>query len=130
MADTLAVKNEYGNITVAKSVLAQIVSEVIEETKGVNLASLKRMLTSGKSNMEVSFGDDGAPEIKAYVIVDFGTSISSVTYEMINEMKNRISTVIDRAPSSISVTVVGTQTKRSIIKRHIEVRRSYDNTDR
>ena len=103
MADNLAVKNEYGSITVTKSVLAQIVTEVIEETKGVNLASLKRMLKSGRSNMEVSFGDDGAPEIKAYVIVDFGTSIS--------------------------VTVVGTQTRRSIIKRHIEVKRSYDNTD-
>jgi uncharacterized alkaline shock family protein YloU len=130
MADTLAVQNEYGSITITKSILAQIVSEVIGETSGVRLAGYKRMLTGGRSNMEVSFDDDGIPEIKAYVVVKFGASISGVTYEMINEMKNRINAVIDRPPSSISITVVGTETKKSVIKRNIEVKRSYDITDR
>lgn len=129
MADTLTLNNEYGSVTVTKNVLAQIVSEIVEETGGVRLASLKRMLTGGRSNMEINFEDDGSPDIKVYVIVSFGTSISSVTYEMINEMKNRINAVIDRPPSSISITVVGTQTKKTVIKRNIEVKRSYDNTD-
>lgn len=128
MADVLTSKNEYGNITVTKSVLNQIVSEIISETEGVELAA-RRRIYAVKNGMEIAFDGDGVPEIKAYVIVNLGTSISEVTYYLINEIKNRINRVLETVPSSISISIVGTRTSRSVAKRNIEVKRDYDITD-
>ena len=129
MADSFVVENEYGKIVVTKSIITRIVSEVVDEAGGVRLASFKEMLSRVKSNIEVNFGDDGAPDIDVYVVIRFGTSISNSTYSIINEVKNRIMKVIEIAPGAVNIHVVGTQTKRGIAKRKIEVRRSYGGSE-
>ena len=126
MADSCVVTNEYGKVVIGKPVILQIVSEVVEETVGVRLASFKEMLKKRKSSIDVSFDSDGQPEINVFVVVDFGTSISNATYNIINEVKNRTMTVLDRPPSGVNVTVVATQTKKNKAKRNIKIRRSYD----
>lgn len=129
MADILTHQNEYGSIQVTRSVMVQMVSEIISETDGVQLAAVKRKFPAGKTSMEISLDEDAAPEIKVYVIVDFGTSISAVTYSLINEIKNRMNKVLETVPSSISITIVGTKTNHGVAKRDIEVKRDYDITD-
>lgn len=126
MADNCIETNEYGMIVIGKPVIIQIVSEVVEETGGVRLASFKEMLKKRKNSIDISFDSDGQPEINVFVVVDFGYSISNITYNIINEVKNRVMIVMDRPPSSVNVTVVATQTKRNKAKRNLKFRRSYD----
>ena len=126
MSDSFVVDNEIGKIVLTKNIVVQIVSEVIEETDGVRLAGFKEMLSRVKNNIAVDFNEDGAPDIDVYVVIKFGTSISNSTYAIINEVKNRILNVMETAPAAVNIHVVGTQTKRGIAKRKIDVGRRYD----
>ncbi|MBQ9180152.1 MAG: Asp23/Gls24 family envelope stress response protein [Firmicutes bacterium] len=126
MSDSFVVDNEIGKIVLTKNIVVQIVSEVIEETDGVRLAGFKEMLSRVKNNIAVDFNADGAPDIDVYVVIKFGTSISNSTYAIINEVKNRILNVMETAPAAVNIHIVGTQTKKGIAKRNIEVRRRYD----
>ena len=129
MSDSLVIENEYGKITIAKSVISQTAADVIKETEGVALSGSRKRI-AGRSGIDVDFDSDGIPEIRAYVIVDLGTSISNATYSIINEIKNRVTMLLERSPSSITVIVAGTRTSKTVIRRKIEVRREYDSTDR
>lgn len=129
MSDSLVVENEYGKITIAKSVISQTAADVIRETEGVALSGSRKRI-AGRSGIDVVFDSDGIPEVRAYVIVDLGTSISNATYSIINEIKNRITMLLERSPSSITVIVAGTKTTKTVVRRNIEVRREYDSTDR
>ena len=129
MADNIIINNELGKVTVTKSVIEQIITDVVEETDGVYPANLKRAVGVRRPNMEIDLDDDGNVEIKVYVNVNLGTSISKSTYSLINEIKNRVTTVTEKTPLSISVTVAGTQTLHNLVKRNIEVKRTYDIND-
>ena len=98
MADNIIINNELGKVTVTKSVIEQIITDVVEETDGVYPANLKRAVGVRRPNMEIDLDDDGNAEIKVYVNV-------------------------------ISVTVAGTQTLHNLVKRNIEVKRTYDIND-
>jgi uncharacterized alkaline shock family protein YloU len=126
MADSIIIKNEYGKITVTKSVVAQIITDVVDATGGVSLANFKRLFGVRKPNIEIDFDDDGNAQIKVYIVINLGTSISNSTYALINEIKNRITLVTEKTPLSISIKVVGTQTKHRVAKRDIEAKREYD----
>lgn len=119
MADSYIIENEYGSITIGKSLIMRIVANVVDQTRGVRLATLKEILPKGTQNIEVSFDENGAATIKFFVAVKFGTSISNVTYTMINEVKSRVyrATLVD--PESVTVTVAGTETSRKTKRRHL-----------
>lgn len=119
MADHYIIKNEYGKIAIEKSVIVRIVNNVIKEMNGVRLASLKEVLPKGTQNIDVSFDEDGACEIKLLVIVPFGKSISNETYTLINEIKTRVQNTTLVSPSSVTVKVVGTETKTTIKRRNL-----------
>ena len=116
MSDSLVVENEYGKITIAKSVISQTAADVIRETEGVALSGSRKRI-AGRSGIDVVFDSDGIPEVRAYVIVDLGTSISNATYSIINEIKNRVTMLLERSPSSITVIVAGTRTSKTVIRR-------------
>ena len=82
-------------------------------------------MAHGKSNIEVSFKEDDECNIKVFVVVDFGTSISGVTYNIISEIKNRMDMILERIKINITVTIVGIKSKQTA-KRNIEVSRFYD----
>ena len=69
MADNYIIHNEYGSIMINRSVIVRIVSDVVDETKGVRLASLKEILPKVTLNIEVSFDENGAAQIHVYVAV-------------------------------------------------------------
>ena len=44
MADSYIIENEYGSITIGKSLIMRIVADVVDQTRGVRLATLKEIL--------------------------------------------------------------------------------------
>ena len=119
MADNYIIHNEYGSIMINRSVIVRIVSDVVDETKGVRLASLKEILPKVTQNIDVSFDENGAAQIHFYVAVKFGTSISNATYKMINEVKARVYSLTLVDPASVTVTVAGTEMNKRTKRRHL-----------
>lgn len=119
MADNYIIKNENGSIIINKSVIVRIVTDVVDQTRGVRLATLREIIPKGTQNIDVSFDENGAAAISFFVAVKFGTSISNATYTLINEVKARVyrSTLVD--PSEVTVTVAGTETSTKTKRRHL-----------
>ena len=126
MAENYSFESEYGIINITKTSLTQLIKDVLNDlNQGVRLASKKEVKSHGKSNIEVSFKEDDECNIKVFVVVDFGTSISGVTYNIISEIKNRMDMILERIKINITVTIVGIKSKQTA-KRNIEVSRFYD----
>lgn len=126
MAENYSFESEYGIINITKASLTQLIKDVLNDlNQGVRLASKKEVKSYGKSNIEVSFKEDDECNIKVFVVVDFGTSISGVTYNIISEIKNRMDMILERIKINITVTIVGIKSKQTA-KRNIEVSRFYD----
>jgi len=135
MAENSNITTEYGNILITKNVIGKIVLDVVAEYRGKVLISNHKGKFTGIvgrlsgvdeiSNMEILFDKDGVPDIKIYVIIRFGTSITKVTHSLIEKIQKKIYTLIERDPASISVVVAGTISK-NIAKRNIEIMKRYD----
>ncbi len=126
MADSYQVKTEYGKITIGKSVIVRIVKKIVDETGGVRLAMFKEFIPRGVQNIDVSFGEDGRSEIRVFVVVRFGTSLSVVTYHLINEIRTRVITAIGVTPARVAIVVCGTEAGVRTIKRNLLYERRYD----
>lgn len=128
MTDKYVFKSEYGSVTVNRSTLTHVVEDVLNDLNlGVKLASKKDIKPYGRNrnNIEIIFGEDMECSINLFVIINFGTSISKVTYNLISEIKNRMDMIFDDIKIHINIKIVGIKSK-NIAKRNIEVSRSYD----
>lgn len=126
----ITVDTELGTITVAKSVIKDIILEVIDSFEGkVLLSNSKGKLPKfayrigtleDSDHMEVELTEDGL-EIRVFVVLRFGTSIKYTTNKIIGDLHSLIKERTGMRIANASVVVTGMLSKK-IAPRHIEVR--------
>lgn len=134
MPENYREETNLGEIVIPRSLIADI---VVDEIRPFND---KIFLTNNKgkipnvvtrtfsavtpSNIQVNI-EERTIDVKFYIVIKFGVSISKTVNELIENIKNRIKANIGVAPKSVSVIVTGTMSK-NIAKRNIEVKKNYD----
>ena len=132
--DVYTVSTYLGNIQITKNAIAKLVMDAVKEFDGKVLLSNHRgrimpfvqKLGSmdGYPHMDIAFKEEGL-DVKIYVVIRFGTSITRVTNRLIEDIHKSILQVTGVAPDSIAVVVAGTISK-NLKRRNIEVKRQYD----
>lgn len=120
-----------GTISVTKSLIGRIVAEAVSQFDGKVLVSnhkgkLPKQLPKKNSgeevnSMELSFGENGL-DLRVFIVIRFGTSITMVTNRLIDTIQEKIKEVMGQEPNSVAVVVTGMISK-NIARRHIEVSR-------
>lgn len=128
-------KNEYGNITISDSVIANIIIEeiakyngrvLITNSKGKSVSRLyKTMGGSPATNIETVIDENGLLSIKFYIVLKFGMSIKHSTEYIIDDIAKEIELATGKLPKKITVVVSGVLSKR-LARRNIEVERVYE----
>lgn len=123
------IKTDFGEITVTKSAIAEVVLRAIEEyehkvfltnSKGRPLGLASRIgIVNETDYVEVS-GEDANVKIKIYVMLRFGTSITEMTELLIENIRSEMVAIIGAEPRLVTVVVTGMISKH-IAKRHIKV---------
>ncbi len=125
-------ETEYGTISITKAVIGKIITEAVDRLSGkVYICNQKGKIINNlfsrlgyfddASNIEINYGPMGL-DIRLYIVVRFGTSITKVTNQLIDEIETNIREFTSIELNSVSVVVAGTLS-RQIKKRHIEVKR-------
>ena len=124
-------KSEHGDIRVSKAVVGRLILSEIAKYKGkVILTNSKGKLLnrfqqlSGADeidNMEINMGEGGL-EIRVFVLVRFGTSISRTTNELISGITESVRRVLGIEPAGVSVVVSGVSLGRDKPKKDIEIK--------
>ena len=127
----ITVETDLGTITVAKSVIGNIIKSVIDSFDGkVIISNSKGKITNQLpklgpkeeySDVEIELTEEGLLNINIYVILKFGTSIKATTERMIMDIRALIKETIAMDVNEIDVTVTGMMSKH-IAPRHIEVK--------
>lgn len=85
------------------------------------MASKMNLYDESAAGVEVTKLDDGYM-MKVYVVIKFGTSIKTVTSEIIDSIYENAEIILGRKPERVTVVVTGVVSK-NIAKRHIEISR-------
>jgi len=128
----ITVNTELGTITVAKSVIGNIIKDVIDSFEGkVIISNSKGKITNHLAyklgtkdeynDIDIILTEEGLLNIDIYIVLKFGTSIKSVTEKMISDIRESIKTAVAMEVNEITVTVTGMMSKH-IAPRHIEVK--------
>ena len=127
----ITVETEFGTITITKSVIGKIITDVIDEFEGKVIISNHKGKVPGLvskiggmdeiSNMEINLTEQGL-DIRIFVVLRFGTSITRVTSQLVDEIHRRVREMTAMEPNSVAVVVTGMISKH-IAPRHIEVTR-------
>lgn len=122
-------KTDLGEISIAKQVIGKIVVDAVDAFDGkVMISNHKGKISKvaariggsdETSQMEITFGEQGI-DVRLFIVIRFGTSITMVTNQLIDEIHNNISLMMGKEPNSVSVVVAGMISK-NVAKRHIEV---------
>lgn len=129
--ELITVETELGTIKVAKSVIGNIVKDVIDSFDGkVIVSNSKGKFTNQLpklgpkdeySDIVIELTEEGLLNITIYVILKFGTSIKATTEKIITDIRALIKETIAMDVNEIDVTVTGMMSKH-IAPRHIEVK--------
>ena len=129
--ELITVETELGTIKVAKSVIGNIVKDVIDSFDGkVIVSNSKGKITNQLpklgpkdeySDIVIELTEEGLLNINIYVILKFGTSIKATTEKIITDIRALIKETIAMDVNEIDVTVTGMMSKH-IAPRHIEVK--------
>lgn len=132
--EVYTVTTSLGSIQITKNALAKLIVDAVNEFDGRVLLSThkgkiapfvqRRSSTDANPHMEITF-DEEAINIRIYVVIRFGTSITRVTNRLIEQIHESITKVTGKAPDSVAIVVAGTISK-NIKRRNIEVKRQYD----
>ena len=127
----ITVETELGTIKVAKSVIGNIIKDVIDSFDGkVIVSNSKGKITNQLpklgpkeeySDIAIEHTEEGLLNISIYIILKFGTSIKYTTEKIIADIRTSIKETIAMDVNEITVTVTGMMSKH-IAPRHIEVR--------
>ena len=127
----ITVETEFGTITITKSVIGKIITDVIDEFEGKVIISNHKGKVPGLvsklggmdeiSTMEINLTEQGL-DIRIFVVLRFGTSITRVTNQLVDEIHRRVREMTAMEPNSVAVVVTGMISKH-IAPRHIEVTR-------
>jgi len=121
-------KTDSGKIKYDEIIIGNIARRVIADTEGRALASdaKGRLIKGGpgpgsNDNLIVdALFHDGALNVKMYIIIRFGSSISKVTDDIDRSFRAAVPTVTGAAVGDLSIFVKGLLSK-NISKRNIEV---------
>lgn len=117
---------EIGSITLSKNVIGNIITDAISEMNGKLVLCNSKGRTGMYEIKNMTFveisGENENPDIKIYVLVRFGTSISLITERLIDAVKLRVRVVTGISPDTVAVVVKGVFSK-NIAKRNIEVKK-------
>lgn len=124
-----SVETEIGTISITKNVIGKIITDAVDAFHGKVIISnhrgkIPRLVSKlggmdETSNMEINFGEDGI-DVRVFIVIRFGTSITMVTNQLVDEIHETISIMTGREPNSVAVVVSGIISK-NVAKRHIEV---------
>ena len=125
------VETELGCISIGKSAIGKIITEAVDKFEGRVIISNHKGKVPGLvskigglddiANMEINFGDLGI-DIRVYIVLRFGTSITKVTNQLVDEIHEKIKAMTGAEPNSVAVVVTGMISK-NLARRHIEVTR-------
>lgn len=128
----LTVETDLGKITVPKAVVGKIIAQTVEQFDGKVIISNNKGKVPGfvskiggvddSSSMEISLTEQGL-DIRVFIVLRFGTSITSVTNKLINQIHENIEEMTGVKPNSVAVVITGVISKK-IAPRHIEVTRN------
>ena len=127
----ITVDTELGTIKVAKSVIGNIIVDVIDSFDGKVILSnskgkvpkqLAYKLSQKDESSEISMEltEDGL-NIGVFVVLKFGTSIKETTNRMLSDIRNNIKDMTGMEINDLTVTVTGVLSKK-LAPRHIEVK--------
>lgn len=125
-----------GIITLDRSVVRIIVAEAMQQFDGsMQFAAqykgtvpgwlLKLSGGSESSSMDISMGKKGMI-IRVFVVIRFGTSISKVTNQLMNEICKSVFQTTGISVEKISVMVAGLIFNKHVVKRKIEIRGKFN----
>lgn len=127
----ITVDTDLGTITVTKWVIGKIILDIVEEFEGKVIISNHKGKVPGIvskisgmdeiNTMEINMTEQGL-DIRIFVVLRFGTSITRVTNLLVDTIHERIKELTGIAPNSAAVVVTGMISK-NIAPRHIEVSR-------
>lgn len=127
----ITVDTDLGTITVTRWVIGKIILDVVEEFEGKVIISNHKGKVPGIvskisgmdeiNTMEINMTEQGL-DIRVFVVLRFGTSITRATNLLVDTIHERIKELTGIAPNSVVVVVTGMISK-NIAPRHIEVSR-------
>ena len=127
----ITVDTELGTIKVAKSVIGNIIVDVIDSFDGRVILSNSRGKVPKQLAYKLSQKDESSEismelteeglNIGVFVVLKFGTSIKETTEKMISDIRNNIKDMTGMEINDLTVTVTGVLSKK-LAPRHIEVR--------
>lgn len=127
----ITIEGELGTISVSKAAIGKIITEVVDSFQGKVIISNHKGKVPGlvskiggmdeSSTMDINLTEQGL-DVKVFVVLRFGTSITQVTNYLVNEIHNKIKDMTGMEPNSVVVVVTGMISKH-IAPRHIEVTR-------
>lgn len=122
-----------GTLSIEKHVIGKI---IIEEVKKFNdkirisnhkgkVPGLVSKLGVGDdiNHLEITMGPKGL-DIRIYIVIHFGTSIGTITNQLIDGIQEKLKDLLDIDANSVAVIVTGIQSvSKNMAKRNIEVKR-------
>ncbi len=128
----MTVETDLGKITVPKAAVGKIIAHTVEQFEGKVIISNNKGKVPGfvskiggmddSSSMEIALTEQGL-DIRVFVVLRFGTSITSVTGRLVDKIHENIKEMTGVEPNSVVVVVTGVISKK-IAPRHIEVTRN------
>ena len=133
------IETNAGSVSLTKGVIGKIVVESVKKFDGRVLVSNAKGKTARPSRrdseaddanlIEASMGPKGL-DVRVFIVIRFGTSISLVTNRLIEDIGEQITVCTGLVPNSIAVVVTGMMTstttkpsKQQTSRRNIEVKR-------
>ena len=126
----ITITTDMGEITLAKSVIGNIVMDVIDsfdgkvifsDSKGrVNKLAYKLGTKEEANNIQVEQTENGI-DLRVFVVLRFGTSIKDTTNRIINDIRSEVKAATGMTVENLSVVITGMLTKNKLAPRRIEV---------
>jgi uncharacterized alkaline shock family protein YloU len=121
------IDNKQGSIIIENAVMGRVVVQASKKFKGrLWLANQKGKITRPRNtgyedlrNIEIADSADGI-DIKVYTVISFGTSISAISKDFINEIRDQNAKITGLPINQITIVLTGVRSKR-ISKREIEI---------
>lgn len=127
----ITVETDLGTITVNKAAIGKIITQAAARFDGKVIICNHKGKVPGLvskiggsddiNNIEINLNENGL-DIRVFVLLRFGTSITQVTNCMVDEIHNNIKNMTGMEPNSVAVVVTGMLSKH-VAPRHIEVTR-------
>lgn len=122
-------ETDLGKIEYDNKIIGNIIRKVVNEYNGKVMLSgskgrIKKKIEKNKDSEDVSFMNikktDEAYTIDVYIVLKFGTSIRNTSVELINSIREQVSTITGIKVSKVRIIITG-MLSRNFTKRHIEV---------